>query len=171
MTTQERFQESLKAFTAIPSICFPADVESVDRNELTCVVTPVGGAELFDVRLKASVNTVTDGFVEIPVEGTTVLVCLIGNDASTAFVAKVDEVEEVVFYGGDNGGLTITPILKKELEKTNQLLEAIMSVINGAPINEWGNGAVSSFQAAMKIAIAGKSLGDFSEIENERVKH
>ena len=171
MTKQEKFQRAMKEFGKTPSICFPAEVLEVDKESLTCVVSPVNGAELFDVRLKASVNTVTDGLVQFPVEGTSVLVCLIGNDPESGFVAAVDEVDEIVIYGGENGGLTITPKLVEELNKTNELLTAILNVVNGAPVLEPGNGAASVLQAQLKAAITGKGLGDYSAIENEKVKH
>lgn len=161
----------MKEFGKTPSVCFPAEVLEVDKAALTCVVSPINGAEMFDVRLKASINTVKDGIVEFPVEGTTVLVCLIGNDPEMGFVAAVDEVETVLMFGGKNGGLTITPKLVEELNKTNQLINALLGVINGAPVLEPGNGVASALQASLKGAITGKELGDYSKIENEKVKH
>tara|TARA_Y100000588_G_scaffold217747_1_gene231657 strand:+ start:122 stop:637 length:516 start_codon:yes stop_codon:yes gene_type:complete len=171
MTKQEKFQQAMKEFGKTPSVCFPADVLEVDKDTLTCVVSPVNGAEMFDVRLKASINTVTDGIVEFPVEGTTVLVCLIGNDPEMGFIAAVDKVETVLMFGGENGGLTITPKLVKELNKTNELLTALLDVIKGAPVMEPGNGSPSALQTQLNAAVADKELGDYSEIENEKVKH
>lgn len=161
----------MKAFNRTPSICFPADVVEVDVDSLTCTVLPINGAELFNVRLKASVNGVMDGVVEIPAIDSSVLICLIGNNPEAAFVAKVDAVDKVIMFGGDNGGLTITPKLVQELNKTNQLIEALLQVINGAPVPEPGSGAASALQASLKGAITGKQLGDYSAIENERVVH
>lgn len=161
----------MKAFNQMPSICFPADVVEVDADSLTCTVSPINGAELFNVRLKASVNGVTDGVVEIPAIDSSVLVCLIGNSMDQAFVAKVDQVEKVVIFGGENGGLTITPKLVQELNKTNALIQSLLSVINGAPVPEPGSGAPSALQSSLKGAITGKQLGDYSAIENEKVVH
>lgn len=171
MTKEEKFQHAMKEFKKTPSILFPAEVQAVDKEAMTCVVSPINGAEMFDVRLKASVNTVMDGIVQFPVKGTTVLVCLIGNDPEMGFVAAVDEVDEVLMFGGENGGLAITPKLVQELNKTNTLIQSWLDVINGAPVLEPGNGAASVLQASLKGASTGKQLGDYSEIENEKVKH
>ncbi len=79
--------------------------------------------------------------------------------------------DEAFFDAGGNGGLTITPELKKQLDKNNELLTAILNVINGAPIPEPGSGAASALQTAFQGAVATKSLGDFSNIENKKIKH
>ena len=81
------------------------------------------------------------------------------------------EVESIVFDGGVNGGLTITPKLVQELNKNNTLLQAIITILSGSPIPEPGNGSPSALQTALKGAISGKELGDFSEIENSKIKH
>ncbi|WP_286747844.1 hypothetical protein [Roseivirga sp. UBA1976] len=169
MTKEEKFQQAMKEFGKTPSVCFPAEVQEVDKEALTCVVSPINGAEMFDVRLKASVNSVTDGIVQFPVEGTTVLVCLIGNDPELGFVAAVDEVDEVLMFGGENGGLTITPKLVEELNKTNARIDAIVESLTGfMPVPNDGGAALKTYANAQ---LAGKANGDFSEIENEKIRH
>lgn len=79
--------------------------------------------------------------------------------------------DEIYLNGNDLGGLIKIKELKKELEKNNQILQALLNVISSSVISEAGNGAASSLQAAFKIALAGKTVGDFSNIENEKVKH
>ena len=87
------------------------------------------------------------------------------------FVEMFSEVESIVIDGGENGGLTITPKLVDELGKTNSLLQAFITVISGATVPEPGNGSPSALQIALKGAITGKQLGDYSEIENTKIKH
>jgi len=77
----------------------------------------------------------------------------------------------VQFNDGSNGGLTITPELKTQLAKNNALLSHLITVINGVVIDEPGSGAASALQAALKTAIAADELGDFSNIEDTKVKH
>lgn len=75
------------------------------------------------------------------------------------------------FNGGSLGGLTKTQELKTQLDKTTQLLQQLITVLSGAPIPEPGNGAPSALQTSLAAAIAGLSLGDFSNIENEKITH
>ena len=70
-----------------------------------------------------------------------------------------------------NGGLTITPELKTQLDTTNSLLQALIDIISGTPVNEPGNGAPSALQSALAAAITNESLGTYDNIENEDVKH
>lgn len=78
---------------------------------------------------------------------------------------------EITYNDGENGGLTITPALVSELNKNNIILQSLMAVINGAPVPEPGAGSPSALQTALKGAIAGKAVGDFSQVENAKIKH
>jgi len=166
---------------------FPAMVLSVDEAAKTIDVLDQEDNEVFNVRLKASIDDEQNGVVEIPVVASWVLVGIIGNDENSLFVLMCNDVEKLVGFigdttcsidtdgividGGANGGLTITPELVTNLDKTNALINALTTIISGVPIPEPGNGAPSALQAALATALTGQSLGDFSAIENERVKH
>lgn len=78
--------------------------------------------------------------------------------------------DKIKINGDDLGGLIKINELKKELEKNNQILQTILSVCS-IPVNETGNGAPSSFQQALNIALKGKTIADFSNIENDKVLH
>jgi phage gp45-like len=73
--------------------------------------------------------------------------------------------------GKSMGGLTKTRELKTQLEKNSGILQALLSVLNSAPIPEPGSGSPSALQAALKAAVAGKAPGDFSQIESDKVFH
>ncbi len=73
------------------------------------------------------------------------------------------------FNGGELGGITKAQELKAQLDKSNTLLNALLTVINGAPIPEPGAGAPSALQTALALAIVGKSLGTYEDIENEKI--
>ncbi|PPS21225.1 hypothetical protein [Brachyspira murdochii] len=80
--------------------------------------------------------------------------------------------EDMIKIGGDDfGGLIKIEELKKELEKNNQILQAILNICLGAPIPEAGNGANSAFQLALSAALAGKTIANFSNIENTKIVH
>ena len=86
-------------------------------------------------------------------------------------VLKVDSTGDILFHEGKVSGMVNAVALKEQLGKNNELLEAIINIINGSPVNEPGNGSPSALQLALKNAILNKGLGDFSSIENEKVKH
>lgn len=76
----------------------------------------------------------------------------------------------VELFGKNYGGLIKIEELKTQLQKNNEILTALLSAVE-VPVNEPGNGAPSVFQTALKAALTGKAVGDFSGIENEKVKH
>jgi len=78
---------------------------------------------------------------------------------------------ELHLNGSNLGGLIKIRELAEGLNKNVELLSSLLGVLQGAQINEAGNGSPSSLQAALRTALAGKSVGDFSQIENAVVKH
>jgi len=154
-----------KTFLALVDNNYP-DKDYIDVKDLSGTLYP-------DVRKRAAIGTGDDakkGLVITPVSGSSVIVSRIG-DSDELFVEMFSEVESIVFDGGENGGMTITPKLVQELNKNNELLQAIVTVLSGTPIPEPGSGSPSALQTALKGAITGKQLGDFSEIENTKIKH
>jgi hypothetical protein len=159
-------------------------VKTVHADKNTCDVTPVNGAaDLLDVRLNA--YGTSTGYIVYPTADSFVMVTFFKkNEAYVSLVSDIDSlavnIEDKTFYidsegillnGDEFGGLTKTPELKTQLDKTHALLTQIINIINGAPIAEPGNGAPSALQASLKIAITGKQLGSFTNIENTIVKH
>ena len=57
--------------------------------------------------------------------------------------------------------------LKTQLDKTNELLQALLNIISGAPVTEPGNGAPSALQAALQAAVGTKVLGDYTNIKSD----
>lgn len=136
--------------------------------DFTSLELPDGGSH--ECRMNAQ-----GGFVMIPAEGSFVIAAK--SEDLGLFCLFAEEIDDIIinarvtFNDGDNGGLCNTPTLKEQLDKTNDLIDAIVQIINGAPIPEPGNGSVSAFQAALKAALIGQELGDFSNIEDDTIKH
>lgn len=160
-----------------PSQVTVCEVVSVDEAALTAEVKEIESEmTIYSVRLNS--GKTDKKIVEIPKVGSAVLVGLINNNRQSRFILKCSDIDKlyvdanvsVIFNGGENGGLCITPTLVQELNKTNQLLTAIIGVINGAPLTQPG-GSPSVLQNALKTAISGKTLGNYSQIENDKVKH
>ena len=128
-----------------------------------------GLATLTDVRLNA-IEGAMGCFIIKPLKGSYVLVGLIENKIEQAVILSCSEVDSIVFNDGELGGLTITPKLVEELNKNNEILNAILQVLQ-TPVNELGNGNPSVLQAALNSAVTGLPVGDFSEIEDDKFKH
>lgn len=147
-------------------------VTSVDKTECTCEIQPNNGrATMFDVRLRALADGTSTGNVLYPAVGSHVLVGIIENNENAAFIAIYSDIDEYHINGNNNGGLAKAIEIEAEYNKTKDVLDTILSVLNGTQIPEPGNSAPSALQAALKGAIAGKSTGDFSNIQNSKVKH
>lgn len=77
----------------------------------------------------------------------------------------------VELFGTSAGGVVKAKELKAQLDKTNAVVQALLTVLTGASIPEAGNGAPSSLQAALKLALTGKSVGSFDDLESKKVFH
>lgn len=144
-----------------------AKVISVDSSDKLCTVEVVDGAEIEGVRLQQLAGD--NGLLMIPSIDSMVIISY--TDKTTAYVSMFSYIDSVVFQGGNNGGLTITPELVNNLDKNNDIIQGMLNIINGPPIPEPGNGAPSAFQTALAGALAGLAVGDFSAIENVNFKH
>ncbi|MDR1300957.1 MAG: hypothetical protein LBK43_00600 [Treponema sp.] len=77
----------------------------------------------------------------------------------------------VELNGTDNGGMVKVRELQHQLQKNNELLSILLSVLRGTPISEAGNGSPSALQAALATALASAQVGDFSTIASDKVFH
>lgn len=83
---------------------------------------------------------------------------------------KIKTEGNIELNGSDFGGLIKIEELKMQLQKNTAILNGILGTLK-APVAEPGNGAPSAFQAALITAIGAMQTGDFSNIENKKVKH
>ncbi len=181
----------------IPVQVMRGKVTAINKDQDTCDIEPLrGGAEYLDVRLKAVIEQTDVRLIVYPTIGSIVHFGIIENNKADTFITQITEfesiliqnktkfklhlnsdgklnvdAEEIVFNGGQNKGLVKQPELVKELNKNNQLLKAMIAIFNGTPIIEAGNGSPSALQVALKTSVAGKSIGNFSNIENPKIKH
>ncbi len=170
-----------------------ATVNTVDTTKYTCNCTPISGDSttvLPVVNLSANNNK---GFIPIPAKDSTVLVAvstknnppyLIGWDLLQGLICVIQNTDGTIsqliiengtiqMNDGSYGGLVNIIGLRSEYAKTKAVLDAILSVINGAPVPEAGNGATSGLQTQLVKALIGLQTGDFSgsDIENAKIKH
>lgn len=181
---QKEIIRKFRELVNIPVQQIPGVVIKVNDDD-TVDVTPVTGPDLFDVRLKASIDEGEDGIVITPALESSVLVAIIGNDPDTATVVKWSEIDKirgkigdttfeistngVVINGGNNGGLINIQTLIEELAKTNDVVTTIVDSLTGwTPVANDGGAALKTHFGG---AISGKEVGDFSNMEDEKVKH
>jgi hypothetical protein len=87
------------------------------------------------------------------------------------FSSFVINCDTVVFNGGQLGGMVKAKELKTQSEKDKAILDALLQIINGAPVMEPGNGAPSAFQAALQGVLAGKQTGTWTGLEDSKITH
>jgi len=150
-------------------VFFNATIVSVEDE--TCTIDR-NGLQFTDVRLGAVVDGNANNLIIKPADNSMVLIADL-SDGLMRDLAVIgwSEIDTITINGGTNGGLTITPTLVRELNKNNDILSGILGVLNGLSIPEPGNGSPSALQTALKGAVTGKPLGNFSQIEDTKIKH
>lgn len=155
------------------------------EDDNTCTVTPTHAddMEITGVQLQ-SVEGGAVGLLMKPKEGSNVVYQRMGD--SQYFIVKTDALEsvslkiegtsilvnkdEIVMNDGSNGGLIKLNTLVAELNKNNMILSTLIGLL-ASPIPEPGNGSPSAFQAVLNGALSSLQVGDFTSLENDKVKH
>jgi len=152
-------------------------VSEINPDKRTCTVTPKNGdADLHDVRLQA-LRGMSTGIVLMPKKGSDVVVGFLDEaEAVIVLSSTLDYVEiktdtEIRLNGDSLGGIVNAKELKTQIDKNTAILNGILSILNGPPIPEPGNGAPSALQTSLKAAVSGKQTANLSNIENTKVKH
>ena len=169
MKEREDILRMMREYFKAPVQVFPGTVKAVDEAKMMCTVEPVDGPEIFEVRLKAAIDEVKDGIVEFPKLNSTVLVGMIGNSMNTCFVVRCSEVDKVVFFGGQKGGLVNWPDVKTELDKTNEVVNALVqSLTQWTPVANDGGAALKTYATTQ---LSGKQVGNYTNKEDTKVLH
>lgn len=142
-------------------------IDSIDKELNTCEVSPVDGdAELIDVKLIAT-EEAQNGFIIYPAIDSVVIVTFIDKD--TAFLSMSTDIDEIVYNGGNNGGLINIETIKAELNKNNAILNAIKDGFNNfIPVVNDGGAALKTLMTGVLSSLP---VGDFSAMEDEKFKH
>lgn len=188
MDEYEDIRQKLKWFTKAPIQVLLATVLRVDESDYTCEVKFLSGSTKSDVRLKAAIDELPDGVVEIPEDNSTVLVGIIGNKSSQCFVLKCSKVKRfelkiedtklsidkdgVVHNEGSNGGVPILSKIEANLNELKKYCETMKAAIAsgigavGAGLAANGGTGASAFNSAMASATI-----SFEDMENTKLKH
>lgn len=176
---------AFQAMTTTAANVVPAEVLEVDEDGPHCTVKPVNGPELYEVRLRASLDGSNDGIWPVPAVGSWVLVTMIGGDDATAFVSSTSEVDtwvakvgdrtfvmngkETLYDGGHNEGLVIVGKLVDRLNALerafNKLLAEYRVHVHVDPLTAT-TGPMNPPSVQQPV-----SLTRQASIENKNVKH
>lgn len=146
--------------------------KSVNWEERTMTATGVhDDVDYLDVQLGF-------GYVDIkPKKDTVCLIGILEGNEALAFLINAEDVElaevnaeQINFNGAQNGGLCNTPELKTQLEKMTSRIDGIIDALTNAQTGAQDGGAMFKGQVvAMLQTLVNKE--DFSQIENENIKH
>jgi hypothetical protein len=146
---------------------FDAVVKSVDKAARTCVVYAITGktqSEIPDVRLMAAVD---DGVLIIPAVDSNVTIIVTAQ--ADAYVTQYSEVEEIIFRGGDLGGLVK---LLDAVDRFNKIEDDLNSIKQAfttwTPTPNDGGAALKAAAATWSAQQLIKTVR--SDIENEKIK-
>lgn len=89
-------------------------VRSVDKNTMVCEVMLYDGSSVVASLVVGEKNK---GIIQVPKTGSYVAVVM--ESRATGFVVMVEEVEQIIINGGENGGLVN---VKELVEKINNLI-------------------------------------------------
>jgi hypothetical protein len=145
------------------SRCRVCKVLAVD--EATCTVETLDTeTELSEVRLQAESG---NGIYLKPAIDSFVIVAPIADFEYV--VIMYSALQEIQFLDGSYGGLTKTQELKTQLDKTNEVVQAIVdSLKNWVVSPSDGGAALKTFFNAM---LGSKVVGNYSNIENNKITH
>lgn len=144
-----------------------ATVDSVDEGKMTVDVSPIDDkAPVLSVRM-ISGNSETP-FLIIPKVGSKCVVTFLSRE--TAFVSLYSEIESVKIRGDQFGGLIKIEELVNQLSVMGSRIDKLYEAFSDAvPVAQDGGAA---FQTSAKLILATQiETEDFSDIENENVKH
>ena len=158
----------------IPKIGSSVIVSFLDTSDTEAYVSSFGEVEKVIVKFSETV------FVELSEEyfhyknGQTEIT--FNANQQTFKVGKMSfemKADKILLNGETGGGLLNITEFKTEWDKNKAILDALLQTINGTPITEAGNGAVSTLQTTLKTEFAGKQSGAFNEstLVNKKVMH
>lgn len=135
------------AKSQVPVQTYLCKVTSIDKTENTIDVKPVNGnAAMLEIRLRSVIDGNDTGLIVYPAKGSFVLVSIIENEINEAFVSMYGEVESFAwkignstlkvdntvteFNGGKNKGIPNVQPLTQQLNKIENLLNAVIVSFN-----------------------------------------
>lgn len=177
MEKSEQIRQRLKqmAMGVGPKCSLLGTVKSVNETERTCVIYDDDlDIDFEDVRLRPVLDG-NDSLVLVPKINSWALAVRIEDEdewmliAAGEFEKVLITCENVVFNGGEKGGLVNWTEVKTELDKTNAVVNALKDALtNWVVVPGDGGAALKAFATG---ALAALTVGNFDNKVDDRVKH
>lgn len=151
----------------VPIFTKAGKVASVDTTNLTCEVTFDHYPTLYDVRLRSTIDGNEKGLIIIPKQGSDVIVGMIENTPTSAFIMQYSEVKEIRLGDNQFGGLVKIEPLVEQMNAIEDKLNSLITSYN-MHIHPLTTGT-SSPTATQETALAGTTQK--SQLENPNVLH
>lgn len=135
------------------------------NNDNTADCLPIdGGTKILNCRIQSDMQ---NGLVLKPTVGSIVAVQM--YDDFTGVIVCFSKLDSIQMLDGSFGGLTKTQELKTQLDKTNNVLQAVVdSLKNWTPVPNDGGAALKAY---FTTQLGVKVKGDYSAIENNSITH
>lgn len=172
MDRYSRLREAIRNNMQTQLLITQAVVKDVSGE--TCTVT-IGKLDVTGVRLKAT-SVKSDGSMLVtPKAGSAVLVGSLSGDLRDLAVISVDEAEkveisgEIIFNGGDNGGMTLSGELVKKLNAIENDVNSLKQALSTwAPVPQDGGASLKA--AAASWSGQQLTVTEQGDIENELIR-
>ena len=169
MSKESEIKQLIRNISAYNSglTLFEAEVTASEDTE--CVIK-YQGLEHKNVRLVCGFSQSSTTMIIKPAVGSTVLVADLSNGKMRdGVVLMVENVEKVIFNGGELGGLIKIEELKTQLNKMTARIDGIINAIKGGvPISQDGGAALQT--SIVKLLPTGQKE-DFSSLEDPKFLH
>ncbi len=172
MSLESVIQEAIEkgAEAIIPLTITQGVVTKVDKETNTCNVERENMPELFKVRLNAIVSPGANVITVYPQVGSKVLVGLVENIKTDAYMLSATDIESIIINGGENGGIAISQTFIDEIQEIKDDLNALKTTMSTwAPVAQDGG-------ASLKTALADwytETLADLDAeaMVNDKIQH
>lgn len=164
MDNNKRLLENIrKAFGPVPMVLYQGIVTEISDDGLTCSCR-FGSVEVSEIRLRASLSGRDRQMLVVPRTGSAVIVGSLSGDLSSLVVLQVDEIDRVVFNGGELGGLV-------NIEPLTEKLNALVDAFNGHTHQVSTSGTAASQTGTATATMNKAAKFDKHDYEDDNIIH
>jgi hypothetical protein len=137
--------------------------KSVNWDEKTLAATDANGVEISDILCGLEMLQIK------PKENAKCLIGMIDNNNAQAFLINCEEVEEVVWNGGNNKGLVKLPEL---IDKLNAIENKVNDIITWTATHTHAGVTPGGGTSGVAVGVTGTlTTTQEGDLENEKIKH
>lgn len=150
-----------------PTMLVTGVVQAVDDTTADVLIDELG-LTISDIPLRADVET-SGAIVHFkPKVGSEVT---IGRFKGYGWIILSVSIVDLIWLGGKKYSVPKGEDLVEELNKLNNLVSALVQVINTPLVEPFTSPAQSVLQTTLQAALASQSVGSFTNVLNDKLKH